>query len=120
MVSKLKDTVMVARKEDLNNKSYQKRLWLAARNMPYSRREWMNRISSAIYEFKGEILCPYNRLWPSPDIDDVIGDDGRWLSYYFEETEGEPKRSVRKIEALRLIDLYFRIKHPHIARHFGR
>jgi len=100
--------------------SYKKRLWLAARNMKISRREWPNVIADAIYNFDGYILLDNGMLWPIPDIDNVMGDP-RWFSYYFEADDGgDPLRDVRLIERLRLIDLFFKIKYPLIARHFDK
>lgn len=99
--------------------SYKKRLWLAARNMNISRRRWPDVIADAIYNFEGYIVIDNGMLWPIPDVDNVLGDP-RWFSYYFEEVEGEPRREVRLIERLRLLDLYFKIKHPNIARHFDK
>jgi len=69
--------------------------------------------------FEGYIVIDNGMVWPIPDVDNVLGDP-RWFSYYFEEVEGEPRREVRLIERLRLIDLYFKIKHPNIARHFDK
>lgn len=119
MLAKKKCTVMVASKAELTNTHYSKRLWLAARNISISRRQWPDVIANAVYGFDGDILLPDGRLFPIPEIDDVLGDP-RWFSYYFEELDGNPRRPVRLIERLRVIDLYFRIVHPNIARHFGR
>ena len=119
MLYQAKSVIYVASKEELLSPSYSQRLWLAARNMPFSRREWPNKIADAIYFFEGDILLPDGREWPVPEVDDVLGDP-RWFSYYFEELDGKPRREVRLIERLRLIDLYFRIAKPHIQRHFGR
>jgi hypothetical protein len=48
--------------------------------------------------------------------------DMRWLGYYLKPdvTGAHPLRRSRKVERLQLLDLYFRIKHPHIARHFAK
>lgn len=59
------------------------------------------------------------RICPIPDIDNVMGDP-RWISSWFEERDGEPRRNTYQIERLRLFDLYFKIEYPNIARHFGR
>ena len=118
--SKKKRVIVVEAKKALENPTYQKRLWLAARNMRISRREWPNVIADAIYNFNGDIMVGNGIRWPIPDVDNVLGDP-RWFSYYFEEDEeGEPRRDVRLIERLRLLDLYFKIKHPNIARHFDK
>lgn len=102
----------------LNNQSYQKRLWIAARNLLISRRRWADAIADALYNFDGVILLPSGLRWPIPDVDKVLG-DSRWFSYYFEADEnGEPRRGVLMLERLRLIDLFFKIKYPHIAKHF--
>ena len=111
-------TIYVASKDQLTDQTYIKRLWLAARNMHISRRQWPNVIAYVIYNFDGVILAPDERPWPIPHIDDVFGDP-RWFSYYFEENDGEPLRKVRQKERLRVIDLYFRIAKPHIQRHFS-
>ncbi len=104
----------------LNNPVYKKRLWLAARNMGISRRNWPNVIADAIYNFRGIILLPSGIPWPIPDVDKVFGDP-RWFSYYFEVGKNdEPRRDVIMLERLRLIDLFFKIKHPKIARHFSK
>lgn len=117
--SKKKRVIVVEAKKTLENPTYQKRLWLAARNMGISRREWPNIIADAIYNFDGDIMVGNGMRWPIPLVDDVLGDP-RWFSYYFEEVEGKPRREVRLIERLRLLDLYFKIKHPNIARHFDK
>ncbi len=111
--------VVVASKQELTNVYYTRRLWMAARNMGISRREWPNVIAQSIYDYKGKIYCPDGRKWYIPHVDDVLGDP-RWFSYYFEEQDGLPRRKVRLIEKLKLIDLYFRISKPDIQRHFGR
>lgn len=117
---KKKRIVFVTEADKFRNTQRVKRLWLAARNMNISRREWPNVIADAIYNFDGDIMISNGMRWPIPLVDDVLGDP-RWLSYYFEEDEeGEPLREVRLIERLRLLDLYFKIKHPEIVRHFGK
>ena len=111
--------VYIATSEELTDPVYSARLWLAARNMPYSRRQWPVILCRDIYDFPGTILCPDGRKWPTPDIDDVMGDP-RWFSYYFEETNGQPRRQVRLIERLKTLDLWFRIAKPQIQVHFSR
>lgn len=117
--NKLKRVIIVASKQELADTHYRKRLWLAARNMPYSRRKWLDKLAEAIYGFQGAILLPDGRQFPLPDIDQIMGDP-RWFSYYFEDIDGEPKRDVRLIERLRIIDLFFRISKPDIQCHLGR
>ena len=115
----MKTFIVTASNGDLKNEVYLMRLWIAAKNMSYSRRQWPNIIFRAIYDYKGVILCPDGRIWPIPDIDQVMG-DSRWFSYYFEESEGKPLRTVRLLERLRVLDLFFRIEKPNIQAHFGR
>lgn len=119
MLKKYKKVITVASDKELTNPHYNQRLWLAARNMPISRRQWLDVMADAIYEFEGEIRSTDGALWPIPDIDDVMGDP-RWISLYFEELDGKPRRAVKLIERLRMLDLYFRIAKPKIQRHFKR
>ena len=119
MLTQTKQIIVVASKAELTSSVYTRRLWLAARNMNIPRRQWPNVIADAIYNFRGNILLSDGRLWPVPDVDYVLGDP-RWISLYFEESDGKPRREVRLIERLRMIDLYFRIAKPHIQCHFSR
>lgn len=120
MKSRKKRTVFVTEAEKFKNPRYTTRLWMASRNMKISRRTWPDEIADALYNFDGDIMVGNGMRWPIPDVDKVLGDT-RWFSYYFEEDDdGEPRREVRLIERLRLIDLYFKIKYPLIARHFDK
>jgi len=117
---KKKRIVFVTEAEKFKNPHRKKHLWMATRNMKISRRTWPDEIADTIYNFDGDIMVGNGMRWPIPDVDKVLG-DSRWFSYYFEEDdEGEPRREVRLIERLRLIDLYFKIKYPLIARHFDK
>ncbi|MEO0423895.1 MAG: hypothetical protein AAF184_16265 [Pseudomonadota bacterium] len=111
-------TIFTATKEELTNEPLARRRWLAARNEPLSRREWPDAIARSIFGFEGTILCPNKWVWPLPEVDKILGDP-RWFSYYFEETDGHPRRTPRLLERVRLIDLYYRIEKPAIARHFA-
>lgn len=119
LARRTKRIVIVATDQELRDPHYYKRLWLAARNM-HSRRRWLDVIADTLYNFDGDILNSDGTPWEMPDIDDIFGDP-RWFSTWFEVgPDGGPRRNVRDIERLRLIDLYFRIALPAIARHFGR
>ncbi|MCF6319725.1 MAG: hypothetical protein L3J83_10700 [Proteobacteria bacterium] len=124
MQCKKKRVIIVATKEELLNKHYYRRLWLAARNMSIPRRGWLDEIADCFCQYRGTIVYRSGEPFPIPFVDDVFGDDMdmRWLSNYFgsDESGTAPRVISRKIERLQLIDLYFRIKHPNLAQHFGR
>lgn len=119
MKVKNKPKMHVASKMELTHPVYSQRLWLTARNMEISSRIWPEFICDAVYHFDGVFIMPDGRIWPVPDVDSVMGDP-RWIRSWFEEQDGKPRRQTYMLERLRLIDLYFRIQHPDIARHFGR
>lgn len=119
MQLRAKRVIVVASDAQLLNRHYKRRLWIAARNMGISRRKWLDEIADAIYNFNGVIVNVNGTEWKIPDIDDIFGNP-RWVSAYLEDIDGEPRRETKKIERLRIIDLHFQIKHPHIHRHFGR
>lgn len=111
--------VMVASDAQLFNRHYRRRLWMAARNLNIPRRRWFDALADVIYNFDGEIVNPNGTRWNIPDIDDSMGCN-RWISAYLEEYNGAPRRETRMIERLRIIDVFFQVKYPHIHRHFGR
>lgn len=109
---------------ELNHPVYDNRLWLTARNEKLSRRAFIDDIAITIYEYhrKGGVILSGNtgRIWPIPDVYEVMGEDGRWLSYWLTDVDGRPKHkpSMETLERRRLIDLRYRIKYPHIAEKF--
>lgn len=123
MLSKTKSRIYVATRHELRTPSYYNRLWIAARNAAISRRSWLDEIADAIRDFDGSILDELGLDYPIPDIDEVFGNDSemRWFGYYLKENRfGYPFSTSQKFERLRMVDLYFKIRHPDIARHFGR
>ena len=126
MFSKPKRKVTTASDLELIDPTYYRRLWLAARNISEKvpRRGWLDELADCFRDFDGDIVYPTGEIFQLPDLDEVFGDDAeaRWLSYYLKPDESgvNPKSRVRKIERLRMIDLYFRIKHHSIASHFNK
>lgn len=112
--------VVVASTHELRRRSHYMRLAIATKALPVSRRELINVVADAIYGFKGKIIWPSGDAFPIPYVDDAFGNDGsfRWVSDFLRFSEETPRQMPQKriIERLRLIDLYFRIKHPERAR----
>lgn len=116
-----KRSVVMANDFRLGRKSHAQRLAIAAAAEGLSRREWPNAIVDAVYGFEGTIYFADGRKFEPTDteIDDTFADpDFRWISDFlsFAETEPRQRPQRRVIARLRLIDLYFRIKHPERAR----
>lgn len=124
MMSKGKQKIRLTRASILLAEPYYRRLWLATRNVKIARREWLDELADTFRDFEGEIVTRCGLPYEIPLVDDVFGDDAdmRWLGYYLQpDQSGEhPRSKSRKTERLQLLDLYFRIKHPQIARHFKR
>jgi hypothetical protein len=116
--------VFLATDEELSDNHYYLRLWLAARNVSCSRRGWLNEIADALRDYDGTIWAQDGEVYVIPLVDEVFGDDAdmRWMSDYLRPYDGEerPFRISARPSRVKLIDLYFRIKHPEIAGHFGR
>jgi len=116
--------IVVASTEIFASGHYYRRLWIATRNISIPRREWLNEIADALRDYDGMILDEYERRFCIPLVDEVFGDDPdmRWISYYMrpDNSGDHPVSKSRKFKRLQLIDLYFKIRHPDIARHFKR
>lgn len=124
MISTVKQKIRLAHPSVLLSEPYYRRLWMAVRNAKIARRDWLDELADTFRDFSGEIVTPSGVPYEIPFVDDVFGDDEdmRWFGYYLQtDPSGEyPRCKCRKIERLQLLDLYFRIKQPHIARHFNR
>ena len=124
MLCKKKRVVYVATDAEILNEHYYRRLWIAAKNVEVSRRDWLDEIADCLRDTCDiEILYSSGKSYPIPYVDDVF-DDGemRWMGEFLRGRccGNRPRTTSRKIERVKLIDLYFRIKHPTIAQHFGR
>lgn len=114
-------TVVMAPDYHLQRTSHFQRLAIATAALSVSRREIPNILADAIYGFEGTIYWPDGRVYEPTDtaIDDAFGDDDfRWLSDFIRFAEEMPRQRPQRrvLMRLRLIDLYFRIKHPERAR----
>jgi hypothetical protein len=112
--------VTVASLPELMRSSHYQRLAIATAALEFSRRKLIDEISEVLYGFEGKIVWADGRPFELPDIDDAFGGDGsfRWLSDFIRFAEDPPHQLPQRriIARLRLIDLYFRIKHPERAR----
>lgn len=123
MQSKRKRVIYLATNEELLKESYYRRLWMATRSISIPRRNWLDEIADTLRDFDGVIIYRSGKPFAIPLVDEIFGDDPdmRWLGYYLKPKKGGalPQSKSRKLERLQLLDLYFRIQHPEIARHFG-
>ena len=108
----------------LLSQHYYRRLWLAVRNVDIARRDWLDELADTFRDYPGVILTPCGQYYDLPFIDDIFGDDidMRWLGYYLcaDDSGSGPRVRTRQTERLQILDLYFRIKWPEIARHFAK
>lgn len=124
MLSSNKQTVYLATLEELNSESYYRRLWMATKNISIPRRDWLDEIADTFRDFEGKVLERSGKAFYTPLVDDTFGNDPdmRWMGYYLKSAHNKnlPQSKSRKIERLQMLDLYFKIKHPDIARHFDK
>ena len=108
--------VTVATDEELRQPSYRNRLKLAVRNTGIGQRDWPTAIQDAFLraDMRGvRFQYASGEYFPIPLIDDV------WLNERYVR-EFLASRKCAFPDKDRLIDLYFRVEMPNIARHFGR
>ena len=124
MIYCVKQTLPLTPPEVLLSEHYYRRLWLAVVNVELPRRDWLDELADTFRDFSGVIVTPEGKAIELPLVDDAFGNDAdmRWMGYYLrpDETGEYPFSFSRKVERLQLLDLYFRIKHPQIARHFRK
>lgn len=122
MQNEAKRVVYVCTDNELMVNGYYINLWRAAKNVGIPRRQWLDLLADCFCAFSGDIRWSSGDKYEIPMIDEAFGDDCdcRWLSYYLmpDETGNRPALRSRMYERIRLIDLYFRIRHPNIADEF--
>lgn len=118
--------ITLVSENELFQEAYYRRLWIAtsARSSSIPRRIWLDELADTFRDFDGQFFTVYGDEYELPDLDDVFGNDTdmRWFSEYLkvDDSGDHPKIKSRKYERLQLIDLYFKIRFPDIAQHFGR
>lgn len=119
-----KRVVTLATNAELKNEHYYRRLWIAVKGFNLTRRAWIEELAGCFRDFDGEVVYLSGQHFEIPDLDELFGDDPdmRWMGYYLEPGDKPdfPKSKSWKLERLRMLDLYFRIRFPSIAQHFGR
>ena len=124
MLCKEKRVVFVATDSEILNEHYYRRLWIAAKNVDISRRDWLDEIADCLRDsYDVKILYQSGEPYSIPYVDDIFEDDDmRWMGHFLQANPcgNFPRTRSRKLERVKLIDLYFRINHPNIAQHFGR
>lgn len=113
---KTRKTITVATDDELQRNSYRNRMKVAVQNVDIGSREWPTEIQNMFLyvDMRGIKLRYANgKPFAIPLVDDVWKNE-RYVRLFLESDFCEfPEKD-------RLIDLYFRVTYPDIARHFGR
>lgn len=116
MSKEVRKTVVVATNEELERTSYRNRLKMAVRNTGFSHREWPTHVQDGMlhaYLKKIDLRYASGKVFDISLVDDVWRNE-RYIREFLKSED------CKYPEKDRLVDLYFRIMHPDIARHFGR
>lgn len=109
--------VIVATNIELDNQVYRRRLTIAVQNTATGQRDWPTVIQDMLLyaDMKGiTIRYSFGKPFRIPLVDDVWNDNERYIREFLASTRCEyPDKD-------RLIDLYFRVMMPDVARHFSR
>lgn len=117
-------TIRVASDADLRSPRYLADLKTAVAGLGLPRRVWRDAIADAVRDHDGMILTPVGGVYAIPEIDEHFPDDPdqRWMSAFAstgrDRHAGRLQRRV--LERVRLVDLFFRLRHPALAATFGR
>lgn len=107
-------TYQLASDEQLLKHSYFSRLQNTVRSFPISEREWSTKIQNMLLkvDMQGGRIMTAPEPYPIPRIDDLAPD--RFLRDFLASQE------CKDLEIARIVDLYFRVLYPRIARHFNK
>jgi len=107
--------IIIARDRELKDKRfYVRRIWLPARHEAqfFRSRAWLDALT-LLYDVSEYIYDAEGALFPVPEVDEVFRDhDMRWMRLFLEAdaSGAAPKRYSHKLDRLRLIELYCRVR----------
>lgn len=108
---------IVATKAELLNSRYYYLLWLAIRELKISRRKLIEEMS-LLFQMDIQIIFPSGQPYPAPDFEELfpLWAD-RVISIYLKADKSgkRPRHICRRLDRLRLIDLYLRVHYPERA-----
>lgn len=83
---------------------------------------WLDAISDSLRDCETGIFLANGDPYPIPLPDDVFDESQRWMGEYLKSdpTGEKPLIKSRKLERLRLLDLFLKIQYPDIAQHLGK
>jgi len=117
--------IIVACDDELLRPPHFARMAVACNNLGFSRYAFVEELAGALYSNTEPLLWPEGDIYTLNDtaIDRAFNGDlsFRWLSDFFRVRHDPVRRPQRSLTPrLRLVDTYFLIKRPNIARHFYR
>lgn len=117
--------IIVACDDELRRPSHFFRLGTAVKSLGMSRRLFADTVIITLGTYDGSFLWPEGATFVLTD-DTIIrafgyDADARWFSLFQKQTAPPIRQAQRRlVPRLRLLDAYFQITHPDIARHFYR
>lgn len=117
MPNKTQSTICVASNQELRSLPYRNRLKLAVRNTGIAHRTWPDAIQDMFLHVDRhdiKLVYPNGDEFDIPLVDDVWDDNERYVRDFLKS------ECCLHIKRDRLIDLYFRVMQPDVARHFGK
>lgn len=118
--SNQKRILIVGSRETVVKPSYRGRLQMAAQSVNILQYTLPDMIVDAIYTFDGNFMTENGIRWPVPNVQDVLGDPQHFFHSLELVVNDDLHPDARLIGLLQLVDIYFRIRHPDLAKHFGR
>ena len=114
MPQKTTPTFQLASNEQLMTPSYFARLQNTVRSFPISEREWPTKIQNMLLkvDMRGGRILTAPEPYLIPLIDDLAHE--RFIRDFLAAEECED------LEITRIVDLYYRVLFPRIARHFDK
>ncbi len=109
------EIIYTANDIQLKSEIHQRRLWIMMKDKNLPRRAWLDLLADAFRDSNAIFLSEAGDEYELPEIDDVFDcAEMRWISEFLRAAPcgKKPRARSRKLERLRMIDLYFKVTSP--------